>query len=295
MKTLIKTSLTGLFLLAGCFVTEETTTIKITDPVLAIDADLDSGLISLQPSLDGTIVIERTLRFSNRPPTASSVVVDGVLQLRGECSFEIGLGICEVNYIVHTPPNVSVQAITKSGNIEIQGLVGPLLLSTSSGDIEASGASAVVDAQASSGNVTINDVQGDVTVGVSSGNISTERVNGDLVLATRSGNISLSTVVGDIDAETKSGNVTGSALTCDTFTASLSSGNLNVDFSTAVQGLFADLNSGNIEVTLPIDSYQIDTQTNSGDVTITNLIDDPTVTRSISAQTRSGDILLQGR
>ena len=293
MKTLIKTSLAGFFLWAGCFVNEETTTIKLLDPIVAIDADLDSGLVSLLPSEDGTVTIEQTLRFSNRPPVASSVVVDGVLQLRGECP--TGLGVCEVNYVVRTPPAVSVQVNTGSGDIEVRDLVGPLSLTTSSGDIEASGASADVEAQASSGDVSLSEIQGAVAVEVSSGDITLSDINGGVFAATSSGDISLSSVFGDIDAATDSGDITGEALACDGFSASLGSGDLALDFSAAVQLLNVEVSSGNIEVTLPFDSYQIDAQTSSGDVTITNLINDPTETRSISAQTSSGDITLRGR
>jgi hypothetical protein len=293
MKTLIKTSLTGLFLLAGCFVTEETTTIKIIDPIIAIDADIDSGLISLQPSLDGTIVIERTLRFSNRPPIASSLVVDGVLQLRGECSF--GFGVCDVNYIVRTPPEVSVQINTDSGDIEVRDLVGPLTLRAASGNIEASGASQSIDAQTDSGDVTIEEITGNVTVDVSSGNLNLRNIIGDSVLSVDSGDVSLSSIQGDIDVDVSSGNVTGDTLSCNNFSASLDSGDLTVDMFGAVQQFFANLSSGNIVATLPFDSYQVEVQTSFGDATITNLINDPTAAKTISVSTDSGDIVLQGR
>jgi hypothetical protein len=79
---------------------------------------------------------------------------------------------CSVDYEVSLPATVEVHAETTSGDIDVHGMSGPVVIETTSGDIALSGVGGDITAQATSGNVESTDLgSGRVTVKASSGDI----------------------------------------------------------------------------------------------------------------------------
>lgn len=133
-----------------------------------------------------------------------------------------------------------------------------------------------------------------LTVKGSSGDLTVSGVPGGADLKTSSGSITVRDVGGSLRLESSSGRLEAADLTATTVSTKSSSGDVDLDFASAPQSVEAESSSGDVEIQVPSgeESYRVDIDTSSGDESA-NVKIDPSATRTIKADTSSGDVTVE--
>src|SRR5688572_5649152 len=87
-----------------------------SEPVSAVEFDVDRGDVEIRAGEGDGITITRTLRFTSQLPRSAIDATAGVLRLEGSCP-PIFLGSCSVDYAVTLPAGVSVRGALGAGDI----------------------------------------------------------------------------------------------------------------------------------------------------------------------------------
>jgi hypothetical protein len=158
---------------------------------------------------------------------------------------------------------------------------------TGSGDVDVQDAGSAVKAQSGSGSVRVHGIQGPATLGTGSGDIDLQQTgSGDVKAETGSGSIRLHGVSGGLKASTGSGDIEAEGQPTADWRISTGSGSVRLAVGNAHFTLDADTGSGNINVAQPItmqgnlNRHHITGQVNGGGPTI-------------RANTGSGDIQIR--
>jgi hypothetical protein len=173
----------------------------------------------------------------------------------------------ELNYLITVPPETEIHANSGSGDIEVNGVKGPVNVTSGSADISVSNVAADVQAHSGSGTISLASIQGQVQAVSESGNITVGSVYGDARIQTSSGVIRIASPAGRVVASTGSG---------------------SVDVSGAMEDLRLRSGSGNIAVTGdPPGGTYWDFHTSSGNVALQVT---PKASFRFYAKTDSGEI-----
>jgi hypothetical protein len=95
----------------------------------------------------------------------------------------------------------------------------------------------------------------------------------------------------DFGVTTDSGSIDATGMDVTAFSATTSSGNVRATLSGAPQRVNAATSSGDIQLTVPDAAYRVDAGTSAGQVRI-GIAEDPSASRSVTAHTSSGDVIL---
>jgi DUF4097 and DUF4098 domain-containing protein YvlB len=113
-----------------------------------------------------------------------------------------------ISYEVVVPAATRLHADTGSGDQSIEGIQGPLKVSTGSGRIDAVRIGGEVHATTGSGDIQLDTVQGGVTANTGSGSIHAKGISGEFSGETGSGNVRLQqSAPGSVKASTGSGHI----------------------------------------------------------------------------------------
>jgi len=153
------------------------------------------------------------------------------------------------------PRRSDLEVNSTSGDIRAKGMEGRLTAKTVSGDLSLEGFVGPVLVHTTSGDVSSQDVEGHLTVEGTSGDVQITRLRGDLEVSLHSGELSASGIVGGVKVETTSGDVyiEVSLLGNASYRVDTSSGDVTFKIKEASSfNLVIDTASGEIDVKAPL-------------------------------------------
>jgi hypothetical protein len=172
-----------------------------------------------------------------------------------------------INYTVVVPPETEIHAISGSGDVEMNGVKGPVSVTTDSANISVSNVAGDVQAHSGSGAISLASIQGQARAMTGSGGITAASVHGDVRIQTSSGAIRIASPAGSVVANTSSGNLSVSGATED---LRLRSGSGNIAVAGDPEGgTYWDFHtsSGNVALQVtPKASFRFYAKTSSGDI-----------------------------
>jgi len=158
-----------------------------------------------------------------------------------------------IHFEIEVPVGTAAHAFTTSGGIRIDGIAGPVEVSTTSGRTEIRNVASSVSVRGQSGGVLLSGIKGRVDVKTTSGGTEISEVSGDVHSTTHSGAILALRLGGSVYAETKSGAIRISQLSAAPIRALTHSGAVRVELA-AGSGYLIDAQSGSGKVTGPMAS-----------------------------------------
>jgi hypothetical protein len=169
-----------------------------------------------------------------------------------------------VDLNIAVPPEIGVEVVSASGDIELASILGAAIITSASGGVEAVGVGDL-KVDVSSGDITVSEVSGKAVLSSSSGSIEAHTIKGALSVRSSSGEIILSGVGGDLAVET-SGDVTVDGVRSVDYSGTSGSARF-----TGVRGaVTAIATSGDIEVDATPESIaNYEMRTSSGQVALT--------------------------
>lgn len=176
----------------------------------------------------------------------------------------------EINYKIVVPVETEMRAFTGSGDLEIQGLRGPLTVTSGSGDIAASDIAERAQVTAGSGDIKLTNIQGEAQLATGSGDLKLTKIQGEIRAHTGSGDCSLDEPGGSVALNTSSGDVNISGATGD-LRLHTGSGEININGNPAPSSYW-DLRTGSGDVALHIpsnSSFRLDARSSSGEIDTT--------------------------
>lgn len=91
------------------------------------------GSVTVAPSRDGTVSVRTAVRYGlSRPAVVESTTAAGV-ELSARCTGIVD-NDCVVDYTITVPPAFGVTVVSTSGDVEIDGIAGPVRLDLESGE-----------------------------------------------------------------------------------------------------------------------------------------------------------------
>ena len=111
-------------------------TAHFDQPIVRVDADIDSGSLRLVGSDDSRITIESTVHSGIRGPSHSETIVGNRLVVRAKCPFDLIATTCSVDYVIHVPNHVGVTAHGNGSNIDIASVHGDVDVSVNGGQVD---------------------------------------------------------------------------------------------------------------------------------------------------------------
>jgi len=171
------------------------------------------------------------------------------------------------NFRILVPPETEIHAISGSGKTEVNGVKGPVVVTTGSASISVADVAGDVQARSGSGTIQLASIQGQVQATAGSGDISLSSVHGDTRIQTGSGVIRIASPAGAVVASTGSGSVSVSGPMED-LRLRTSSGNIAVA-GDPQGGTYWDFrtSSGNVALQVsPKAGFRFYAKTNSGDI-----------------------------
>jgi len=203
----------------------------------------------------------RATEIEENPPISQEgnlIRVGGVSKRTGDVS---------IDYTIVVPADTALRGITGSGDMEVNGIKGPVNFLAGSGNISASGIGSDVQAMAGSGDLQLSDVQGHVQVTAGSGNITLNEVRGESRLQTGSGDLKIVQAGDAVVANTGSGKITVTGASADLRLHGASS-EVNVDGNPGASN-FWDFrtSSGNVTLHVPSSaSFRFYARSSSGSI-----------------------------
>lgn len=160
--TVILVLVGGLALLGRLLDRQETVVSTFAQPIDTVVVGTPNGNILITASAAAEVEVERTAAFSIRSPRPGAEVADGTLTLEAGCPglWLPLLGGCRVDYRITVPVGVAVTADAPNGDIELEGIAGPVMVGTSNGDVVGRRLLArLVEATTSNGSITLSFTQ----------------------------------------------------------------------------------------------------------------------------------------
>jgi ferric-dicitrate binding protein FerR (iron transport regulator) len=242
--------------------------------VRRLTIEADSGEVSAIGSDRSDTLALWQLRYSVIRPRFERGVRDGTLRLRSHCpaaSFR-----CTVIIGSQVPKATAVSIRTRSAQVAVQDLDGPVAITTKSGE------------------VTVAHVAAPVHVDSGSGAVSLTGLQGDIAARTDSAPMELEDLHGRADLSSDSGAITGNAQALEVFRARTASGWVTATFDAPPQRIDVRSASGEVDVTVPAGGYRLDLEAPPGRIRLDGVSDDPAATRTIKIATGGGIHLSTG-
>jgi len=191
-----------------------------------------------------------------------------------------------VSYTITTPQHTDLKARTGSGNVQAEGIAGPVDAESGSGDVNLQNIGGMARVHTGSGNVRAERIRGEASFETGSGDVQAFDVAGAITGRTGSGNLKLrQSAPGPMRAETGSGEIDLSG-TIGSLRASTGSGSIKAD-GDPKGPWHLSTGSGEVELHLPANaSAELSAHSSSGSVN---------VSRPLSAQGTVGHKEVHGR
>lgn len=199
----------------------------------------------------------------------------------GNCFFN-----CEMSYRVVMPANQALEIQTDSGNVQLDGDLGTVILNSSSGDISIQNSDDLLELSSDSGSIVLENITANISAVSSSGDIQLDTITAERAeISTDSGEVQLNDVNAQVVQVTSSSGDISLSGSVEQLELSSSSGEIEVENDLA-QALNLQSSSGDIryrgalsgENTITSDSGNVDVE-----------LDNPT-DLSLSLNTSSGSI-----
>jgi len=290
-------------------------TLQVTGAV-NLNVETGSGNMSVSRGTAGSVHLvgrirargwgaaEKVRRLEAGPPIAQS----GSSIRIGKIEDETLRRNVSISYELQVPADTRLESGTGSGDVMVEGILGPATAATGSGNVRFSDIEGEAQATTGSGDVVLDALDSGVRATTGSGNIHGKGLRGKLALHTGSGDVMVEqSNPEDVRVQTGSGNVHIAGVT-GRLTAETGSGDLIVQGRP--EGAWRlSAGSGNLRLELPRSlGYELDAETSSGEIRV----DVPIVLQGgvnrhrihgtvggggvvISAETGSGDIVVESR
>jgi DUF4097 and DUF4098 domain-containing protein YvlB len=199
-----------------------------------------------------------------------------------------------ISYEITTPAETTADAQTGSGNIDIDGVRGPLEANTGSGNIEVANVSGTVKTNTGSGNIELSSIGASSRAGTGSGNIVARVVSGDFAGRTGSGNVIVEQASGgNVEMNSGSGNLEARGVR-GSLSASTGSGGVSAE-GEMTSGWNLRTSSGSVHVSLPSEAaFTIEARASSGSIEVNHpmMVQGSIGRREVRGTVRGGGALL---
>ncbi len=160
---------------------------------------------------------------------------------------------------VFVPRDFDLHLNTGSGGIEVDGLLGNIVLDTGSGSIQGRNLTGDIVADTGSGQIRFSDVEGNLEADTGSGNIQLTGMNGEFVADTGSGSVNASGDIHRFRIDTGSGSIKVQSFVeiKEGSTADTGSGGIRLQLPQSSGFILdADVGSGHIDCSFPLQDVQ---------------------------------------
>lgn len=256
-----------------------------------LDVRLASGLIEIEPTLEGRVEVELTAHDSE-----SQQLVDAArVELRGSGdrqevvvdvparprSWNLGnlLARQTISCRIQCPAGSDLKARSKSADIRARGTLGEVDVATASGDVLVADTLGDISIKSASGDLSAASVGGRATANTASGDVSIESVAGPVVANTASGDVEIHSAGSDVRANSASGDTNIGAVVRGSVVVNAASGDVRIgvrrgsrvhlDCSTVSGDARSELELGADEPEGDGPFVEVKARTASGDITIT--------------------------
>jgi len=186
---------------------DETTTITESYDAAgleALTAETTNGELTVTGEDRGTVALEAVKSAGSRAALeATTVEVSREGSLLAVTVDEPDTGVTDpsprVDLELTVPADLRVQrAVTVNGDVDVEGVFGPLVARSTNGDVTATGINGDVDVELVNGDVEVDGVDGSVSVETVNGDIEVRQVTGDATVQTTNGDVDISGVDGTV-------------------------------------------------------------------------------------------------
>lgn len=130
-----------------------------------IEVIIDGGSATFDAGPAGQVAVDRIVTWSYPPPAVEERWDGDVLYVRFACTSDFRLPGCAATYVLQVPTGVTVDAVTRGGDLTVHDLSGDLTLSANAGDVTATGVrSSTVRATGDSGRLSLRFAVAPATV-----------------------------------------------------------------------------------------------------------------------------------
>lgn len=172
-----------------------------------------------------------------------------------------------IDYTIETPNETEIRCATSSGDVEVEGILGPATFSSGSGDITARSIGNDVQIKSASGDLKLEEIKGQIQAITGSGDVEIHSVRGAVRLGTGSGDVEVTHPGDNIVADTGSGDLEVSNAVSD-LRLHTGSGEIKVEGNPGATNYW-DLHASSGSVTLNVPqsaSFRLYAHTGSGDI-----------------------------
>lgn len=231
-----------------------------------LDLTTGSGEISIKTGGSGQVIVHGTIRSNNEwfgadsGGTVSSVESNPPIVQSGS-SIRIGYNLPDdakrhvsISYEITAPADTTLQAVSGSGEIRVEGVRAPVKLHTGSGDIRVSDVGPQAHVDTGSGSIRADSTAAPFFAGTGSGSIQADLTgSGDVDVHTGSGAVRVRGVNGGLKARTGSGEINADGNVKGPWQLHSGSGSIRLALS-SIGGFNLDVHtsSGSIHSDLPI-------------------------------------------
>ena len=196
-------------------------TLTISGSLTELEATTGSGRIEVRSGPAGRVEVQAQVRVSERG-RGRQEAEELLRQLQTNPPIEqvgnvVRVGLIQdpdarqnvsISYTITVPPETRLRSHTGSGGQFVDGIAGPVEVSSGSGGLTISNIQSGARVRTGSGTIRMSNVASDVTANTGSGGIVAEGIAGGFSGRTGSGSIRLTqTATGDVEAFTGSGGV----------------------------------------------------------------------------------------
>jgi hypothetical protein len=128
-------------------------------PVRAVTVRVDIGSVTIERATGSETAVDSTGVRGLTTPSDHEHLTGQTLVITSTCGETFFNNRCRRNYVVHVAPTVSVTVTSDEGDVETDGIDGPLDLHSGQGDVTVRGASGSVRATSSQGSVEAHDLR----------------------------------------------------------------------------------------------------------------------------------------
>jgi DUF4097 and DUF4098 domain-containing protein YvlB len=243
-----------------------------------LDAHTHSGNITIRTGGAGSVSVRGTINVQRRYSSDAESIVR---QLQANPPLEqVGNNIrvrnidddlkkrVSISYEITTPAETAADAQTGSGNIDIDGVSGPVEANTGSGNIGIANVSSTTKTNTGSGNIELSSIGASSRAGTGSGNIIARGVSGDFAGRTGSGNVIVNQASGgNVEMNSGSGNLEARGVR-GSLSASTGSGGVTAE-GEMTAGWHLRTSSGSVHVRLPSEAaFTIEARSSSGSIEV---------------------------
>jgi len=194
---------------------------------------LKISLLSSDAIITGSDRIGRVEVWVERPWGQRGCLSTSTYKRDGRAFMEESANVpgCDNENLWHisVPQGLTIEIISKTGNVRVEQLEGELTLRLMSGEITVVGGAGDLTATTFTGNITIQEFLGDLNISTASGSVDIRDADGGLKVNSVTGDLVLTNVRARVIVNSGSGNISGAGIALISTSAFYSNlGNLDI-------------------------------------------------------------------